>query len=35
LRIGHGDTSTQVHIRLYMVKILFAQIGHGYLMFGR
>jgi hypothetical protein len=35
LSIGHGDTSTQVHMRPYMVKILFAQIGHEYLMLGR
>ena len=35
LSMGHGGTSTRVHMLLGMVKIWLVQIRHGYLMFGR
>ena len=32
LSMGHGGTSVRVHMPLCMVKTLFPQVGHGYLI---
>ena len=34
LSLGHGGTSIRVHVLASMVKILFRQAGHGYLILG-